>query len=51
MTTMQPGAQLMTQDKINLDKKTDIISLEETTAIYNLIYYYERGKNYAIYSW
>jgi hypothetical protein len=32
MTTMQTGVQSMTQSKINLDKKTDIISLEETTA-------------------
>jgi hypothetical protein len=32
MTTMQTGVHLMTQDKINLDKKTDIIGLEETTA-------------------
>ena len=45
---MQTGALLMTQDKINLDKKTDIISLEETTANYNLINYHERGKNYGI---
>jgi hypothetical protein len=29
---MQTGVQTMTQDKINLDKKTDIIGLEETTA-------------------
>jgi hypothetical protein len=29
---MQTGVQTMTQSKINLDKKTDIISLEETTA-------------------
>jgi hypothetical protein len=39
MTTMQNGALRMTQHKLNLDKKTDIISLEETTAIYNLIHY------------
>jgi hypothetical protein len=32
MTIMQNGVQLMTQVKINLDKKTDIIGLEETTA-------------------
>jgi hypothetical protein len=39
MTITQNGALLVTQHKINLDKKTDIISLEETTAIYNLIHY------------
>jgi hypothetical protein len=39
MTTTQNGALITTQHKINLDKKTDIISLEETTAIYNLIHY------------
>jgi hypothetical protein len=37
--------------KINLDKKTGIINSEETTAIYNLIHYFERGENYGIYSW
>jgi hypothetical protein len=46
MTTMQTG-----DHKVNLSKKTDIIGLEETTAIYNLIHYYERGDNYGIYSW
>jgi hypothetical protein len=39
MTITQNGALRTTQHKINLDKKTDIISLEETTAIYNLIHY------------
>jgi len=39
MTIMRPGAQTTTQTKMNLDKKTDIIGFEETTAIYNLIYY------------
>jgi hypothetical protein len=32
MTITQNGALIMTQHKNNLDKKTDIISLEETTA-------------------
>ena len=47
MTTTQTGA-LQVTHKINLNKKTDIISLEETTAIYNLIHYHERGENYGI---
>jgi hypothetical protein len=32
MTTTQTGALTTTQHKNNLDKKTDIIGLEETTA-------------------
>jgi hypothetical protein len=40
MTTTQTGElQEQAVHKTNLSKKTDIISLEETTAIYNLIYY------------
>jgi hypothetical protein len=44
MTTTQTGQ----THKMILNKKTDIISLEETTASYNLINYHERGKNYGI---
>jgi hypothetical protein len=40
MTTTQTGElQEQAVRKMNLSKKTDIISLEETTAIYNLIHY------------